>query len=81
MRNLGTGIGTSVLELVAAFESACGRRLTVVHGERRPGDVPVLVADAARVAREWGWRAGRDVAQMCADAWRFQQLNPFGHAS
>lgn len=81
VRNLGTGIGTSVLELVAAFESACGRRLPVVHGERRPGDVPVLVADATRAAQEWGWRAGRDVAQMCADAWRFQQLNPFGHAS
>ncbi|MFD2093373.1 UDP-glucose 4-epimerase GalE [Blastococcus deserti] len=80
VRNLGTGVGTSVLEVVSAFESATGRPIPVTTVGRRPGDVPVLVADPSRVAREWGWRTTRDVADMCADAWRFQQLNPFGHA-
>lgn len=80
VRNLGTGVGTSVLEVVAAFEAACGRPLPVEPTGRRRGDVPVLVADPSLVAREWGWSAGRDLAEMCADAWRFQQLNPFGHA-
>jgi len=81
VRNLGTGVGTSVLELVAAFEQASGRPVPVAVTDRRPGDVPALVADPSLVAREWGWRTRRDVAAMCADAWRFQQLNPFGHAS
>lgn len=81
VRNLGTGVGTSVFELVQAFESACGRPLPVVRGGRRPGDVPILVADPSRVAREWRWQAVRTVTDMCADAWRFQQLNPSGHAA
>ena len=81
VRNLGTGVGTSVLELVNAFEQASGRRVPVAPTDRRSGDVPALVADPSLVAREWGWRTRRDVAAMCADAWRFQQLNPFGHAS
>ena len=81
VRNLGTGVGTSVLELVAAFEQASGRRVPVAPTDRRPGDVPALVADPSLVTREWGWRTRRDVAAMCADAWRFQELNPFGHAS
>jgi UDP-glucose 4-epimerase len=48
--------------------------------ERRPGDVTELVADARAVERAWGWRATRDLADMCRDAWRFQQSNPHGYA-
>ena len=81
VRNLGTGVGTSVLELVATFEEACGRRLPVRRSGRRPGDVAALVADPGRVAREWGWRPRRTVAEMCADAWRFQRLNPQGYVT
>jgi UDP-glucose 4-epimerase len=45
----------------------------------RPGDVAELVADASAVARAWGWRPSRDLADMCRDAWRFQRLNPHGY--
>jgi UDP-glucose 4-epimerase len=80
VRNLGTGVGTSVLELVAAFERAAGRTLPVELTGRRPGDVAQLVADPGLVAQEWDWRTQRDLAAMVDDAWRFQQLNPFGHS-
>jgi len=81
VRNLGTGVGTSVLELVAAFEEASGRPVPVDLTDRRPGDVARLVADPGLVAREWGWRTSRDLPAMVRDAWQFQQLNPFGHSS
>jgi UDP-glucose 4-epimerase len=81
VRNLGTGVGTSVLELVAAFEEASGRPVPVDLTDRRPGDVARLVADPGLVAREWGWRTTRDLPAIVRDAWQFQQLNPFGHSS
>jgi UDP-glucose 4-epimerase len=77
--NLGTGRGTSVLELVDAVGQVCGRRIPYRVSARRPGDVATLIADPAAVAREWGWRTTRDLAAMCADAWRFQQLHPDGY--
>jgi UDP-glucose 4-epimerase len=77
--NLGTGVGVSVLELLAAFGAACGTDLPYRVTDRRPGDVAALVADARRVEREWGWRTTRDITAMCEDAWRFQQLNPAGY--
>jgi UDP-glucose 4-epimerase len=77
--NLGTGVGTSVLGLVDAFAEASGRKIPYDLVDRRPGDVAELVADAGRVAAEWGWRARRDVTEMCRDAWRFQQLHPDGY--
>ncbi|MFE9775358.1 UDP-glucose 4-epimerase GalE [Streptomyces sp. NPDC005931] len=78
--NLGTGTGSSVLEVVAAFGAACGRPIPYEMAGRRPGDVPELVADANAVARAWGWRPARNLAAMCRDAWRFQRLNPDGYA-
>jgi UDP-glucose 4-epimerase len=48
---------------------------------RRPGDVASLIAAAARIEKEWGWRTTRGVAAMCRDAWRFQLLNPHGYTS
>jgi UDP-glucose 4-epimerase len=78
--NLGTGVGTSVLELVAAMGTACGRAVPYEIVGRRPGDVAHLVADPGAVQREWGWRTTRDLAAMCADAWLFQQLNPNGYS-
>ncbi|MDQ3764430.1 MAG: UDP-glucose 4-epimerase GalE [Actinomycetota bacterium] len=77
--NLGTGVGVSVLELLTAFSQACGTPLPYRVAARRPGDVPQLIADPRRVERVWGWRTTRDIAAMCADAWRFQQLNPTGY--
>jgi UDP-glucose 4-epimerase len=77
--NLGTGVGVSVLELVTAFGQACGTPLPHRIAARRPGDVPELIADPRRAQRAWGWRTTRDITVMCADAWRFQQLNPAGY--
>jgi UDP-glucose 4-epimerase len=77
--NLGTGKGRSVLDVVAAFSDACGGPVPYEVVARRPGDVAELVADASAVARAWGWRPSRDLADMCRDAWRFQRLNPHGY--
>jgi len=69
--NLGTGRGTSVLELVAAFEEATGQPIPSVDAERRSGDVAVLYAAVEKAERELGWRATRGLHDMCADSWRF----------
>ncbi|GAA5194622.1 UDP-glucose 4-epimerase GalE [Rugosimonospora acidiphila] len=79
--NLGTGVGTSVLELIDAFGVACGRPIPYTIGSRRNGDVTALVADPRRAAREWNWRTTRDLAAMCRDAWRFQRLHPTGYGA
>jgi UDP-glucose 4-epimerase len=71
--NLGTGQGSSVLEVIAAFEHACGRRLAKVMSPRRPGDVAACYADAGRAGEVIGWKATRDLAAICADAWRWQK--------
>lgn len=77
--NLGTGVGISVLELIAAFESASGVSVPVEVIGRQPGDVATLVADPGKLEKAWGWRATRDLRSMCADAWRFQRLHPDGY--
>jgi UDP-glucose 4-epimerase len=76
--NLGTGTGTSVLELLHAFERAVGRELPYEVGPRRPGDLPAFWADATRANRELGWQATRSIDDMCADTWRWQSQNPQG---
>lgn len=70
--NLGTGRGNSVLEMVRAFEAASGQPVPYNVVERRPGDIATCFADASRAERELGWKAGRDIAQMCTDSWRWQ---------
>jgi UDP-glucose 4-epimerase len=70
--NLGTGRGNSVLEMVRAFEQASGRKIAYQIVDRRPGDVAQCYADPAKAREELGWTAERDVAQMCADVWRYQ---------
>jgi UDP-glucose 4-epimerase len=79
--NLGTGRGISVLELVHAFERASGRPVPYEIVARRPGDVAACYADPSLAARMLGWRAARDLDQMCVDAWRWQSANPNGFAS
>lgn len=77
--NLGTGRGYSVLEVVAAFERACGKDIPYRIVERRPGDVAVSYADPSRARQELGWEATLGLDDMCADAWRWQSQNPQGY--
>jgi UDP-glucose 4-epimerase len=77
--NLGTGRGYSVLEVVAAFEKACGRQIPYRIVERRPGDVAASYADPAKARQELGWEARRGIDDMCADTWRWQSNNPDGY--
>lgn len=79
--NLGTGLPTSVLALIRAFERASGMPIPYRVGARRVGDLPRAWADASRAERELGWRATRTVANMAEDAWRWQSLNPEGFAA
>ncbi len=70
--NLGTGRGHSVLEVVTAFERACGKPIARRVAPRRPGDVAIYYADPSRAQNLLGWRAARDLNTICADAWRWQ---------
>jgi UDP-glucose 4-epimerase len=76
--NLGRGCGESVLAAVAAFERASGRKVPLVFGPRRQGDLAACWADPALAGRELGWHALRGLDEMCADAWRWQSMNPTG---
>ncbi|HPB10663.1 MAG TPA: UDP-glucose 4-epimerase GalE, partial [Kiritimatiellia bacterium] len=78
--NLGTGKGSSVLEVIAAFEQASGRPIPFTIQPRRPGDVAACWADPSKAQRDLGWRAVRDLRAMCEDAWRWQSANPNGFA-
>ena len=77
--NLGTGAGTSVLELVHAFEKAYGKELPYVIAPRRAGDIAVCYAATDKAKQLLGWQAERDVDDMCRDSWRWQSQNPQGY--
>lgn len=77
--NLGTGRGVSVLQLVRAFEQASGCAIPLEFTARRPGDVAAVYADPSLAEKLLGWRCELDLAAMCRDAWRWQQLNPDGY--
>jgi UDP-glucose 4-epimerase len=79
--NLGTGSGTSVLQMVSAFEQANGVAIPYVIAPRRLGDIAACWADPARAEQLLQWRAERTLAQMCADGWRWQRQNPDGYRS
>lgn len=77
--NLGTGKGTSVLELVHAFEKVTGVKVPYKFVERRPGDIATCYADASKAKEKLGWVAKYDIEDMCRDAWRWQKMNPNGY--
>jgi len=77
--NLGTGSGTSVLELVRAFEQASSRSIPYEIVNRRPGDVAQCWADASLAKEMLGWSAKRSLLEMCEDSWRWQSGNPQGY--
>ena len=76
--NLGTGNGTSVLEIIKAFSKACGRDLPYEIKPRRTGDIAACYADCSKAEHELGWRAELSIEQACADSWRWQSQNPNG---
>lgn len=79
--NLGTGQGSSVLEIIKAFEASCGRSVPYEITDRRPGDVGTSYADPSKARELIGFEAKRDLTQMCRDAWNWQQRNPTGYSN
>jgi UDP-glucose 4-epimerase len=77
--NLGTGTGSSVLDVIHAFERACGKQLPYDIKPRRAGDIAENYASSAKAQRELGWQAQYDLARMCQDSWRWQSQNPNGY--
>lgn len=78
--NLGTGKGSSVLDVIHAFERACGHELPYVIKPRRAGDIAENYADPAKARELLGWQAEYDLDRMCEDSWRWQSGNPNGYA-
>ncbi|MDQ0709495.1 UDP-glucose 4-epimerase [Arthrobacter woluwensis] len=79
--NLGSGRGSSVLEVLQSFEQAVGRRLPYEITGRRQGDLPAFWADPSSALADLGWSTTRSLDEMCEDHWRWQKNNPHGYAS
>lgn len=79
--NLGTGTGTSVLEVVAAFEKAVGNPIPYTISERRAGDIAEYWSTPAKAQRDLGWTAQYSIQDMADDVWRWQSMNPNGYKS
>lgn len=77
--NLGTGNGYSVLDVLHAYEKACGKALPYEIKERRAGDIATCYCDATKAKNELGWVAEKGIEDMCADSWRWQSSNPDGY--
>ena len=77
--NLATGKGYSVLEVLKAFEKACGKKISYKIVQRREGDIAKCFADASKAYKVLGWKAKKDIDQMCEDSWRWQSQNPNGY--
>lgn len=78
--NLGTGKGSSVFDVLHAYERACGRELPYVIAPRRPGDIDACWADPTLAEKELGWKAEYDLDDMCRDSYNWQQKNPYGYS-
>ena len=79
--NLGTGKGYSVLDILHAYEKACGKELPYVMDPRRPGDIAACYADPQKAWDEMGWKAQYGIEEMCASSWKWQSANPDGYRS
>jgi UDP-glucose 4-epimerase len=77
--NLGTGIGYSVLDVVNSFEKATEQKVPYILTDRRPGDIDECFADATKALNELGWKAEKNLEDMCRDSWRWQKNNPNGY--
>ncbi|MFC4995436.1 UDP-glucose 4-epimerase GalE [Rubritalea tangerina] len=79
--NIGTGRGYSVLEMITAFEAACGHSVPYAVGPRRPGDIAEVTGDPSKAEAELGWKAQLDLSSMVESAWQWQSQNPKGYSS
>lgn len=79
--NLGTGKGSSVLQVVKAFESASGNKIPYEIAGRRPGDVAEVYADPSKANRTLGWSAVKTMEEACVDTWNWQTKNPSGYGN
>ena len=79
--NLGTGTGYSVLQVVKAYEKACGKPIKYEIKDRRPGDIATCYANPAKAKEELGWEAIYDIDRMCEDSYRWQSMNPNGYSN
>ncbi|GMH09416.1 hypothetical protein Nepgr_011257 [Nepenthes gracilis] len=77
--NLGTGRGASVLEMVAAFEKASGKKIPTKLCPRRPGDATAVYASTEKAEKELGWKAKYGIDEMCRDQWNWASENPWGY--
>jgi UDP-glucose 4-epimerase len=77
--NLGTGVGYSVLDVVKTFEKATGEKVPYVITDRRPGDIDKCYADPTKAYKELGWKAEKNLEDMCRDSWNWQKNNPNGY--
>ena len=77
--NLGTGRGYSVMDVLHAYEKACGKTLPYVVDPRRPGDIAECYADPKKALEEMGWKAELGIEEMCATSWNWQSNNPNGY--
>ena len=77
--SLGTGTGYSVLDILHAYEKACGRKLPYVVDPRRAGDLPEFYADPRKAREELNWTAQYGIEEMCASSWKWQSMNPNGY--
>uniref|UniRef100_A0A0D9XFV8 UDP-glucose 4-epimerase n=1 Tax=Leersia perrieri TaxID=77586 RepID=A0A0D9XFV8_9ORYZ len=78
--NLGTGRGTTVLEVVKAFEEASGKKIPIKICPRRPGDSTAVYASTEKAKKELGWSAQFGIEDMCRDQWNWARKNPYGYS-
>jgi len=79
IHNLGSGNGVSVLQMVAAFEKASGKKVPVKICDRRPGDLSTVVADAGKANSDLDWKTMRTLEDMCNSVWKWVEANPYGY--
>ncbi len=77
--NLGTGVGSSVLQVIQACERACGKPIPHTFADRRPGDAMSVFAGTDLAEKELGWKAKYNLDDMCVHMWAWMQQNPNGY--
>jgi len=79
VHNLGSGKGSSVLDMVKGFEKACGKPIPYKIADRRPGDLATVVCKPEKAEKELSWKTKREMDDMCSSAWKWQSTNPNGY--